>query len=128
MDAWVSDYNSLLIELLKDAEFTVVIRSALARFNELPPNDKFRFHLFMSAHLLNAQTMYFQLKDGTFDQQIADQILPFNASMLKTPGGLQWWRGAREVWRPKFVEHMDRLIQDARPITDVWPWFNEGAA
>jgi hypothetical protein len=43
--------------------------------------------------------------------------------MLNTKGGLYWWSTARRIWRPEFVEHMDGLIADAMPVTEIWPWF-----
>jgi len=44
--------------------------------------------------------------------------------MLKTRGGSYWWSTARSIWRPEFVEHMDKLIDECAPITEAWPWFS----
>ena len=56
-------------------------------------------------------------------RDIADQILAFNAAMLKTPGGSRWWETARFIWRPTFVSHLDALISRTAPISDAWPFF-----
>ena len=113
MGSWLADYNGMVLEILRDPE--------IAQISE---NDQMRFHAWMVPHLLNAQVLYFQLSDGIMHQRITDQILPFNAMMLKTRGGSYWWSTARSIWRPEFVEHMDKLIDECSPITEAWPWFS----
>ena len=77
----------------------------------------------MVSHLLNAQNLFVQVGQGTMHRDIADQILAFNAAMLKTPGGSRWWETARFIWRPTFVSHLDALISRTAPISDAWPFF-----
>ena len=79
----------------------------------------------MVAHLLSAQNLFLQLEDGTTHGEVTDQVLRFTASMLKTAGGLEWWAGARPIWRPEFVAYMDDLMKDAPAVTETWPFFND---
>jgi len=124
MGSWLADYNNMLLEISRDPEVAKIFRQGLTDFEQLNDNDQMRFHTWMVAHLLNAQTVFLQLEDGIMPQRIADQILPFNAAMLNSKGGLYWWGTARSIWRPEFVDHMDKLIEEASPITEVWPWFS----
>ena len=124
MGSWLADYNNMVLEISRDPEFSKLIRQGLTDFEQLDENDQMRFHTFMVAHLLNAQNVFLQLQDGTMHQRIADQILPFNAAMLNSRGGLYWCGTARSIWRPEFVDHMDKLIEQASPITEIWPWFS----
>ena len=124
MGSWLADYNGMVLEILRDPKIAQIFRQGLTDFEQLSENDQMRFHAWMVPHLLNAQVLYFQLSDGIMHQRIADQILPFNAMMLKTRGGSYWWSTARSIWRPEFVEHIDKLIVECSPITEVWPWFS----
>ena len=124
MGSWLADYNNMLLEISRDPELAKIFRQGLTDFEQLNENDQMRFHTWMVAHLLNAQTVFLQLEDGIMHQRIADQILPVNAAMLDSKGGTYWWGTARSIWRPEFVDHMDKLIEEASPITEVWPWFS----
>ena len=128
MGSWLADYNAMLLELLRDPEVAQIVRQGLTDFEQLSENDQMRFHTWMVAHTLNAQNVFLQLKDGAMHAGIADQLLPFNAAMLNTKGGLFWWGTARSIWRPEFVAYMDKLIQESPPITEVWPWFSTNGA
>ena len=128
MDSWLADYNAMVLEILRDPEVSQIIRQGLTDFEQLSKNDQMRFHTWMVAHMLNAQVVFLQLKDGVMHGDIADQLLQFNAAMLNTKGGLFWWGTARSIWRPEFVKHMDELIQETPPITEVWPWFSSDGA
>jgi hypothetical protein len=124
MASWLSDYNKMVLEILRDAQVAELFQQGLTDFEQLNKNDQMRFHAWMVAHLLNAQNVFLQLNDGTIHRRIADQILPFNAAMLNSKGGLYWWSTARAIWRPEFVAYMDKLIKETPPITNVWPWFS----
>ncbi len=124
MGSWLADYNNMVLEISKDPEVARIFRQGLTDFEQLNENDKMRFHTWMVAHLLNAQNVFLQLEDGIMHQRIADQILPFSAAMLNSKGGLYWWGTARSIWRPEFLDHMDKLIEEASPITEVWPCFS----
>ena len=121
--SWLADYNGMVLEVLRDAEVAELFRQGLTDFEALGLNDQMRFHAWMVTHLLSAQVMYFQYLDGVIQKPTAEQILRFNSMMLKTKGGLHWWATARAIWRPEFVQHMDELIADSAPITEIWPWF-----
>jgi hypothetical protein len=124
MGTWLADYNGIVLDILRDAEVAKILREGLTDFEQLSGNDQMRFHAWMVAHLLNAQVLWFQWDDGIMHRQIADQQLTFNAMMLKTKGGSRWWSTARGIWRPEFVEHIDKLIEELSPITEIWPWFS----
>ena len=124
MDSWLADYNNMVLEILRNPEVAHIFRQGLTDFEQLDENDQMRFHTWMVAHLLNAQNLFLQLNEGIMHRGVTDQILSFNAQMLNSKGGLYWWGTARSIWRPEFVAHMDSLIEKARPITEVWPWFS----
>ena len=83
-----------------------------------------RFHAWMVAHMLNAEVLFFQVKEGIMHELIGDQTLKFNAAMLNMRGGAYWWATAVSIWKPEFVEYMNRLIEDSSPIDELWPWFS----
>ncbi|MGR8950445.1 MAG: hypothetical protein ACU84Q_20570 [Gammaproteobacteria bacterium] len=123
MASWLSDYNSLVLQMFRDRDSSEIIRRGLTDFHELDGTDQMRFHSWMIIHLINAQTVYLQSKRDVQDRQTAEAILNFNGSMLKLDGGLQWWQGAREALDPDFVQEMDRRIESSAPVSDIFPWF-----
>lgn len=123
MASWLSDYNSLVLQMFRDRDSAEIIRRGLTDFLELDGTDQMRFHSWMVIHLINAQTVYLQSQREVQDQQTAEAILNFNGSMLKLDGGFQWWQGAREALDPAFVREMERRIEVAAPISSIFPWF-----
>ena len=87
MDSWLADYNALSLEIGRNGEFALLLRRGLCDFDALGGTDQLRFHAWMVFHLLNAQNLFVQVGQATMHRDIADQILAFNAAMLKTPGG-----------------------------------------
>ena len=126
MDSWLADYNSTVLELVRDSDIALIYRQGLTDFDQLKPNDQLRFHGWMNSHILNAENMHLKLTEGIFDAIIANQVLGFNAAMLKSNGGQVWWQNAKLIYNanPKFVEFMDELIIDTPAITETWPWFS----
>ena len=124
MDSWLADYNGMVLEITRDPEFARIFRQGLTDFEQLEENDQMRFHAWMVAHMLNAEVLFFQVKEGIMHELIGDQVLQFNAAMLKMKGGAYWWATAVSIWKPEFVEHMNKLIEDSTPINEVWPWFS----
>ena len=126
MDSWLADYNNTVLELTRDSEVALIYRQGITDFDRLTPNDQLRFHVWMIAHLLNAETMHLKLTQGIFDVVSAHQLLVFNAGMLKSNGGHVWWQSAKLIFNanPEFVEYMDKMIGDSPPITETWPWFS----
>ena len=120
MGAWLADYNSLIVELTRDSEVTLIVRKGLTDFECLDGNDQLRFHAWMVAHLLNAQNLYL---DSAMHGAIMDQVLGFTATMLSTEGGAQWWATARPIWTDEFDSYMDKLIESSPTVTDRWPFF-----
>lgn len=123
MASWLSDYNSLVLQMFRDRDSSEIIRRGLTDFHELDGTDQMRFHSWMIIHLINAQTVYLQSQREVQDRQTAEAILNFNGSMLKLDGGFQWWQGARQALDPDFVREMDQRIDRAVPVSSIFPWF-----
>ena len=125
-DSWLADYNNTVLELVRDPEFALIFRQGLTAFPRITPNDQLRFHAWMVAHLLNAENMHLKLTQGILDAVIANQVLGFSAAMLKSAGVQAWWQSAKLIWNanPEFVDFLDQMISETRPITETWPWFS----
>ena len=123
-DVWLADYNAMVLEITRSQEMANLFRRGLTDFESLNGDDKMRFHVWMVAHLLNAQTSYLQLEDGAINEQAAVQTIGFNAALIKTTGGRQWWDYIKSIWRESFVAHLETLAADAQAISDLWPWFD----
>ena len=123
MGSWQTDYNVLVLELFKDRAAAEIIRRGLTDFESLDGNDKMRFHAWTITLLLNSQNIFFQREDAFMHQRLAEIRLSFNAAMLSTKGGNQWWASVLVVMDPVFVADMEDRIGRASPVTDAMPWF-----
>lgn len=123
-DAWLADYNAMVLEITRSEELASIFRRGLTDFEALDGNDKMRFHVWMVAHMLNAQTSFLQLKEGSINEQVAVQTNEFNAALIKTPGGRQWWDYIKPIWRESFVTHIEALSENSQAISELWPWFS----
>lgn len=123
MGSWLSDYNYVAMELVKDEGFTEIVRHGLSDFEKLSGNEQMRIHGWMTTHILNAQNLFLELKEGTTHPRLAQPTLAFNSRMLKTPGGRLWWDSGRSIWAPEFILHIDGLMEKTTPLDEDWPWF-----
>ena len=124
-NAWLADYNALIVDLMRNPELTDLFRRGLDDFEVLTGDEQMRLHVYLIAHLLNAQNVYMQLDDEIIHRQIAENVLEHNAALLATKGGNHWWSTCRPILRKGFVEHLDNRIANSLPVTDVWPWFSK---
>jgi hypothetical protein len=127
MSAWLGNFHDMLLSVSGDSELSRMMRKGLANFDELPANEQMRFNAFMASMLLNSQFVFNQRNAGSFDPQIADQILGFSAAMLRTKGGGQWWKLMASHMASDFAARMTCLIQSGKSDAVVVPWFRKAA-
>lgn len=125
-NAWLNDYNSLLMEIYHDPDESVLIRRAIHDFAGLTKAEQIRAHAFFSALVNNSQNTYFLSEQGTFDARSTAVVINFTAAVLKAPGGAFWWAAIKEVWNSEFTSAIDQLIaSDAiQPVNAALPWFS----
>ena len=124
MSAWLGNFHGMLLRLSANPELALMVRKGLADFDRLPANEQMRFNAFMASLLLNSQFVFNQRNAGSFDPQIADQILGFSSAMLQTRGGGQWWALMNDQVASNFRAQMISLVQAGNSKTPV-PWFTE---
>ena len=125
MSAWLDNFNAMLLSLSGNAGLSGMVRKGLADVDSLPRDEQMRFHAFMASLLLNSQFVFNQRKAGSFDLQIANQILGLSAGMLQTKGGARWWTFMRGQVAPDFEARMNSLIQSGKSNAAVLPWFRD---
>ena len=111
--------------LLQGMPYANVIMKGGISFSNLPSEQKMQFHLWMTAHVADAQHQYRQLSLSSRDDHSVEALLEFNAMMLKDTGTNEWWQYRKQGLDAEFVAHLDQLIEETIPLSDVWPWLTE---
>ena len=120
-ELWTVNYRDLLFNAASNSD---EISRGYRSFSKLNDGEKMQFHIWMSAHIQDAQNQHRQLKYGSQDFEAVDGILNFNAMLLKLTGPYEWWQYSRQIWDADFVAEMEARITDATPLDAVFPWFS----
>jgi hypothetical protein len=127
MSAWLDNFHDMLLSLSGNSSLSCMVRNGLADFDQLSSDEQMQFHAFMASLLLNSQFVFNQRKAGSFDSQIANQILGLSAGMLRTKGGAQWWKFMHGQVAPDFEAQMNSLVQSGKSNPISLPWFRVSA-
>ncbi len=124
-NAWVADYNSMLMAIRGDPEWMRTFRRGANDFSSLSHNDQALLHVFLGAHLLSGQNVFEAVRKGQFDPETADGFIKFCAAIIKSPGLAQWWSSGRAFSNPRFVAHLEAVAQaeDILPLHELLPWY-----
>ncbi len=124
-NAWVADYNSLLMAVRGDPEWMQTFRKGIYDFASLSHNDQALVHTFLGAHMLNAQNVFHAERDGQFNPKTASEFLMFCSSMIKSPGIAYWWKHQRAFYIPEFVARLESGAgtKDLLALHEMLPWY-----
>jgi len=79
-------------------------------WNSLPLADKSRFDGLMTQKMLHLQKIIVHHKNGLIDDGNYNAWLAHTAGMMKTPGGQQWLKHARNIMAPDIISEIDRFL------------------
>jgi hypothetical protein len=113
-------YRDLLFQAMP---YTDILREGVSSFSGLSSDEQMKFHIWMTAHLLDAQNQYRQLKYDSRSDDDVEALFRFNAMMLKAPGGNEWWQYAKLVYDVGFISLMEQEIENTVAVGEVLPWF-----
>ena len=106
----------------------LIFRRGLNAFGRLQANDQARFHSQMHALLHGFHSVWVLHQSGLLP---ADDFVPMRVllvSLLKTPGGHEWWTSFKHVPPPHLVAElqlaMDDPNSDIAPATESLPWLS----
>ena len=91
---------------------------------DISPLQLFQFSLSIQAAWTNWEDEFFQHHDGMFDERRFHLATVVARDMFHFPGMRALWRTSRMNFHPKFVAHMNRLMQEVTPTmksgNDAW--------
>jgi hypothetical protein len=113
---------SARIAQLTDPGMSNLIRRGLHDFKGLNGDDQLRFDMWLSA-LSNPLNLMFNR--DLVEQPFARQWLVWFSSLVKTPGGSEWWAEVRARHVSDFASRVDQLANDADvpAAADLGRWF-----
>ncbi len=103
--------------LLEDSMIQVLV-NGMPRPSELSAVEKAKFNAFWTATLQNYQQTFFQIRAGTYDENLYDgwwQVLRDN---FLSPGFQLHWKQRKFILSPDFQEFVERDVLSRTPTPD----------
>ncbi len=125
------DCNAIMLHMT-DAKQLDAFRNALGGFSDLPKNQQASAHLLLSSASVLAQTNTYLDHRSLADSGIVEPFNNFVASMMRTPGGAEWWTEWGETYDPRFRQTIEGLVSNmestgARTLFERAPWYEPEA-
>lgn len=105
----VSVNHNFALALAQDAELFDVVRRTQMTPETVSPIERGRFGSYMWAMMVQVQVGYLVYLDGSSSDDILQGHAGFTAPLLRTPGGLAWWKRNRQVFLPSVRAYADGL-------------------
>lgn len=115
----------------RDATAFEVFRHGIRDFENLDPNDKAHFHSIIVDLAFYLELVRNMEDSGLVDPSALHINTRFIAAILVTPGGRQWLSFAQDTqpMPAAALDYLQSLVDsvgdDARPITELQPWFSD---
>lgn len=103
--------------LVEDSMIQVLVKG-MPRPSDLTPVEKAKFNAFWTATLQNYQQTYFQIRAGTYDEDLYDgwwQVLRDN---FLSPGFQLHWKQRKFILSHEFQEFVEKEVLSRPPTTD----------
>ena len=97
-------------------------------WESLPKREKSSFDGLMTQKLLHMQKILLYHNNGLIDDGNYIAWLAHTAGMMKTPGGQQWWKHARNIMAPDVITAVDQYLvsnPDATSFMDTYAYLFE---
>jgi len=118
-------------EMLGDDDTLHRLRSALTSWEVLPTDDKAKMHMHFAKQINHFEQTYYIHKAGLLEDPIFDAYRAFSLSLLRTPGGPEFWDATKAVVGAEIREYLDdqldRGIDLPAPMNEMFPWLGQDA-
>lgn len=96
----------------------------MSDFEALEGDEKLQVTAWLSAYTAHAGTTLASSEAGSLEPSIAEVTLGFLASLLRTPGGGQWWAASKAFFSSWLTDAIDGAREgEGYAITEVAPWW-----
>ncbi len=103
-------------------ELFAVIAELLEDYDGASPEKQHLFDTWAFDYLLLLEQALYMLDDGFINETSSTGFENLALSILRTPGGAQWWTRASQVWNQDHVAHMNRRLAE---LDDDFPRVDE---
>jgi len=123
----VSNYQTHLLPVQQDQELALIALKGLHddpfAENWLTPEERYRFHFYMSSIILHFMELVNNHAHGLLDNKTFEAWRTYTAQCLATRGGKAWWKTSKTLWPKEVHELLDDRIKDVEPIDQINPYF-----
>jgi len=123
----VSNYETHLLPTQNDQALALIVLKGLhddpLSEDWLKPEERLRFHFFMSSIVLHFMDLANSQGHGLLDDVTFDAWRTYTAQCLATRGGRAWWEVSKTLWPKDVHVLLDSRIREVEPIDRVNPYF-----
>ena len=105
-----------------DKELLDVVARLLEDYASADPADQARFFAWGFELLMTVEMAMYMHKDGFMNDASYDGFMQVGMSVIKTPGGQEWWEEVRHIWGADAVEELAKRMSE---IGNQVPPYNE---
>ena len=116
------DTSSLLMAMT-DAELAGVFRRGLNDLSDLSLDEQLRLDMWLSGLLNHCVAIW---RRGLIREAYLRTWVNWLVSLIKTPGGMDWWHSTKLRHEPGFVQEIEALVAGPNgvpAVTEVHAWF-----
>ena len=123
----VSNYESHLLPAQYDQDLALIVLKGLHNdplaADWLKPEERLRFHFFMSSIVLHFMELTNSHRHGLLDRITFDAWQTYTAQCLATTGGRAWWATSKTLWPQEVYSLLDSRINNVDPTDQFNPYF-----
>lgn len=95
--------------LLAQPGISELFTRGLESYSTLSPPEKLRFRSVIEEYFFAYSATLERVAQDAYDNSTWNAQATGAASLLRSPGGAEWWAERRTIYNPEFVAEMDRL-------------------
>ena len=103
-----------------DPDLFCVVARLMEDYLGADPADQAKFSSWGFDLLFMVEAAMYMRRDGFQNEASFRGFEAVAISIIRTPGGAQWWEEARRVWGQDAVDHITARLQET--VDDIPPW------
>ena len=112
--AATDSFNALNTLIAHDPSLARIYRVGREGLVNLTEDERVQFDFLFLAAFRVFETIYYQSKVGTLEEQLPQIEESSVALLLGSPGGREWWEENPFAFSPEFRRHVDEQIRSAK--------------
>ena len=115
--AVTDSFNALNALIVSDQNTARIWRSGFAGLDNLDEDEAMSFSFLALGYMRIFETLFYQYKTGTMEEQLYEAELNTLKSVFANPGLRAWWSANPMAFSTEYRAFIDRLICDTQELT-----------